>query len=216
MVYYILKDSGFDFPEAPPPSSSPPFEFFDMDLPPSSSAPPEPAVEPSKCIRKPTAKRRMALEDALPEGPGPIDARPEPPRAVSPVRNILLRLPRLLRTVANSFGVSRLYINTPTHIPDADIALPDMVADHASNKKNGGKSEKSVLEMISPYPNVSAFRLGNWFWNGSYKKSKDERDKLINMMLKTCEESISTKLIRNLQKIRRVLGSRTMAGQQVH
>jgi len=84
MVYYI-KDNGFDFPEAPPPSSSPPFEFFDMDLPPSSPAPPEPAVEPSKRIRKPTAKRRMALEDALPEGPGPIDARPEPPRAVSPV-----------------------------------------------------------------------------------------------------------------------------------
>jgi hypothetical protein len=154
-----------------------------MDLPPSSPAPPEPAIEPSKRIRKPTAKRRMALEDALPEGPGPIDAMPEPPRAVSPVRNILLRLPRLVRTVANSFGVSRLYINTPTHIPDADIALPDMVADHASDNKNSGKLEKSVLEMISPYPNVSAFRFGNWFWNGSYKKSKEERDKLIDMML---------------------------------
>jgi hypothetical protein len=37
--------------------------------------------------------------------------------------------------------------------------------------------------MISPYPNVSAFRFGNWFWNGSYKKSKEERDKLIDMML---------------------------------
>ncbi|KIM77196.1 hypothetical protein PILCRDRAFT_12198 [Piloderma croceum F 1598] len=88
----LNEDNDFDFPEAPPPSSSPPFEFFDMA---SSPAPPEPAVEPSKRIRKPTAKRRMALEDALPEGPGPIDARPEPPRAVSPVRNILLRLPRL-------------------------------------------------------------------------------------------------------------------------
>jgi hypothetical protein len=141
-IYLYIKENDFDFPEAPAPSSSPPFEFFDMDLPPSSPAPPEPAVEPSKRIRKPTAKRRMALEDALPEGPGPIDARPEPPRAVSPVQNILLRLPRLVCTVANSFGVSRLYINTPTHIPDADIALPDMVADHASDKKNGGRSEK--------------------------------------------------------------------------
>jgi hypothetical protein len=38
--------------------------------------------------------------------------------------------------------------------------------------------------MISPYPNVSAFRFGNWFWNGSYKKSKEEGDKLIiDMML---------------------------------
>ena len=58
-----------------------------------------------------------------------------------------------------------------------------MVADHASDKKNGGRSEKSVLEMISPYPNVSAFRFGNWFWNGCYEKSKEERDKLIDMML---------------------------------
>jgi len=57
------------------------------------------------------------------------------------------------------------------HIPDADIALPDMVADHASDNKNSGKLEKSVLEMISPYPNVSTFWFGNWFWNGSYKKS---------------------------------------------
>jgi hypothetical protein len=37
--------------------------------------------------------------------------------------------------------------------------------------------------MISPYPNVSAFQFGNWFWNGSYKKSKEEWDKLIDMML---------------------------------
>ena len=82
MIYYILKDNDFDFPEAPPPSSSPPFKFFDMDLPPSSPAPPEPAIESSKCTRKPTAKRHMALEDALPEGLGPIDARSEPTRAV--------------------------------------------------------------------------------------------------------------------------------------
>src|SRR6266481_8493029 len=93
-MVYAIKDNDFDFPEAPPPSSSPPFEFFDMDPLLSSPAPPEPAIEPSKHNRKPTAKRRMALKDA--EGPGPIDARPEPPRAVSPVRNILLRLPRLL------------------------------------------------------------------------------------------------------------------------
>jgi hypothetical protein len=58
-----------------------------------------------------------------------------------------------------------------------------MVADHASDEKNGGRLEKSVLEMISPYPNVSAFQFGNWFWNGCYKKSKEERDKLIDMML---------------------------------
>jgi hypothetical protein len=88
----------------------------------------------------------MALEDALHEGLGliQVDTRPEPepPQAVSFVQNILLQLPRLVRTVTNSFGVSRLYINTPTRIPDADIALTDMVADNVSNKRDGGKSEK--------------------------------------------------------------------------
>jgi hypothetical protein len=57
-----------------------------------------------------------------------------------------------------------------------------MVAGHVGDKRNVGKSEKSVLEIISPYPNVSAFRFGNWFWNGSQKKSKEEQDKLINML----------------------------------
>ncbi|KIM71648.1 hypothetical protein PILCRDRAFT_804839 [Piloderma croceum F 1598] len=109
----LNKDNVFDFPEASP-LLLPPFKFFDMDLPPSSPAPPELAIKPSKYV---------------------------------------------------------------------DIALPDMVADHASDKKNGGSLEKSVLEMISPYPNVSTFQFGNWFWNGSYKKSKEEWDKLIDTML---------------------------------
>ena len=127
-----------------------------------------------------------------------------------------------MRTVANSFGVSRLYINTPTNIPDADIALPDMVADHASDERNSGKLEKSVYEIISPYLNVSVFWFGNWFWNGSYKKLEDKWDKLLDMVLapdfniEDLRGVNLTKLIRNLQKIRRVLGSRTMAGQQVH
>src|ERR1700691_6203105 len=147
MVYY-LKENNFDFPEAPPPSS-PVFDFDIVDLPSSSPPPPEPAPEPApdqlKRVRKPTAKRREALEDALPEGQGPIDTRPEPPQAVPPVRNIFLRLPRLVRTLANSFGVSRLYIYPHTRIPDMDVDLPGMVAD-VGDKRNAGRSEKTVNE----------------------------------------------------------------------
>jgi hypothetical protein len=68
MVDYS-KENNFDFPEAPPPSS-PVFDFDIVDLPSSSPPPPAPAPEPApeqlKCVRKPTAKRREALEDALP------------------------------------------------------------------------------------------------------------------------------------------------------
>lgn len=139
-----------------------------------------------KRVRKPTAKRREALEDVLPEGPGPIDTRPEPvlqsPQAVPPVQNIYLRLPRLVRTLANSFGVSRLYIYPPTRIPDMDIDLPGMVAD-VGDTMNAGRSEKTVDEIISPYPNMSSFRFANWFWNGGLKKSKIERGKLLDILL---------------------------------
>jgi hypothetical protein len=179
-MFYCFKENNFDFPEAPPPSSSPGFDF-DIDFPPSPP-PPEPAPEPPKRIRKPTAKRRAAFEDVLPEGPGPIERsepEPEPSRAVSPTRNIFLRLPKLVRTLANSFGVSRLYIYPPTRIPDIDIDLPGMVAD-VGNKTSTGKT---LNEIISPYPNMSSFRFANWFWNGSHKKSKIERGNLLNTLL---------------------------------
>ena len=67
MVYYS-KENNFDFPEAPPPSS-PVFDVC-IDIPSSSPSPPKPAPElapePSKRVRKSTAKRREALEDMLP------------------------------------------------------------------------------------------------------------------------------------------------------
>jgi hypothetical protein len=87
-------DNDFDFPEVPPSSSSPPFELFDMDSPRHHLLHPSLLSNHQKRIRKPTAKRRMALEDALHEGPGliQVDTRPEPepPQVVSLVQNILL------------------------------------------------------------------------------------------------------------------------------
>jgi hypothetical protein len=95
MVDYS-KENNFDFPEAPPPSSSPVFNFDIVYLPSSSppppKPPPEPTPEPLKRVRKPTAKHHQALKDVLPEGVGPVDTRPEPvpepPQAVPPVQNI--------------------------------------------------------------------------------------------------------------------------------
>ena len=86
MVYY-LKENYFNFQEAPPLSSFPVFDF-DIDHLSSSPPPPEPATEPLKHICKSTAKQHEALQDMLPEGPGPIDMRTEPepehPQATAP------------------------------------------------------------------------------------------------------------------------------------
>jgi len=226
MIHYS-KENNFDFSESPPLSSSPVFNF-DVDLS-SSPPPPEPSPEltrePSKRVRKPTAKRREALEDMLPEGPGPVDTRPEPepepPQAVPPIQNILLRLPRLVRTLANSFGVSRLYIYPPTRIPDMDIDLPGMVAD-VSDKMNAARLEKTINETISPYPNMSSFRFANWFWNGGHKKSKIERGKLLDTLLAPDFDVEDLRGV-NFDKIDMKLandpegtGSWIMAGPQVH
>jgi hypothetical protein len=130
-----LNNNDDDFPGAPPQSSSPPSEFH-FDFP--TSPPPEPTPEPHKRVRKPTAKARAAMEDLIPEGPGPVLEQdvpaPEPMLEVpSTPRNILLRVPNLVRTLVNSFRTFRLYINCPIAVPDMDIGLPDLVPEHASN-----------------------------------------------------------------------------------
>lgn len=124
------------------------------------------------------------MEDLAPEGPGPLVGpgldEPEPePVPESPPRNILLRIPTVVRTLMNSFRSFRLYINRPTAIPDMDIGLPDLVPEHAGTTTN-----KSLKDVLAPYPNTSSFLFGNWFWNGSYKKSQEEREKLLKTMLR--------------------------------
>ncbi|KAJ7077489.1 hypothetical protein C8R44DRAFT_911537 [Mycena epipterygia] len=89
-----------------------------------SPEPPQPPSLPAKRIRRPTAKALQALEDPLPEGPGPLQedvASPEP-------ETLTVRVPRLFRTAANSFGLSRIYRRKPTAIPDMDSVLDDRVA----------------------------------------------------------------------------------------
>jgi hypothetical protein len=66
-----------------------------------------------------------------------------------------------------------------------DIDLPGMVAD-VGDKRNTGRSEKTVNEIISPYPNMSSFRFAIWFWNGGHKKSKIERGKVLATLLAPC------------------------------
>jgi hypothetical protein len=63
-----------------------------------------------------------------------------------------------------------------------DIGLPDLVANHVGDIPNA--ETKSARDIISPYPNMSSFWLGKWFWNGSHRKSQQERDVLLNTLLR--------------------------------
>jgi hypothetical protein len=141
-------------------------------------------TQPPKHIRRPTQKARQALEDTLPEGPGPLEGDTgQPmedtslePEAISP---LTLRIPRIIRTIPNSFGLSRIYRGRPTHVPDMDIPLEQLAADGLDVSHQSERPRRSLLDIIWPYPNLSSWKLNNWFWNDGAKKSKASRQSLL-------------------------------------
>ncbi|KAF7971982.1 hypothetical protein HWV62_19325 [Athelia sp. TMB] len=146
-------------------------------------------ILPPKRIRRPTARLLASLEDSedvLPEGPGPLNREPALEPTTQQDEPAVTLAPRVFRTMANSFGLWREYVSKPPRIPDADIAPSRLVADNVGNLEPTRddsppeQKKRSLLDIIFPYPNMSAFRLNRWFWNGSYKKSQLERDKLLD------------------------------------
>ena len=139
-------------------------------------------IKPSKGTQTPTEKCCTALKNAS------WGARPHWCEVRTSVSCITCSKYYFISPKTSAHHLKLVWSILPVHkqpftYTQEDISLPDMVVDHASNKMNSGKLEKSVLEMISPYLNVSAFWFENWFWNGSYKKLKDKQDKLIDMVL---------------------------------
>jgi len=83
----------------------------------------------------------------------------------SPVR-------KTLKSSCNMFGLFRQYYATgfPDHDPGEHIQLNDL---HTST---------SLVRDYSPYPNQSAFLLGEWYWNGGKKKSQSSFQNLIKIV----------------------------------
>ncbi|KAH7924391.1 hypothetical protein BV22DRAFT_1195981 [Leucogyrophana mollusca] len=130
-----------------------------------------------KRVRKPSANIREALDDALPEGPGPLIPPPVQERSVPLQPRVRLIVVESFRTLANSFGLSRLYRGRPSSVPDMDVEFEELVADNA--RVLPIDATKSVADIISPYPNLSSFLLNRWFWNGGAMKSRADRKSLL-------------------------------------
>lgn len=135
--------------------------------------PPVPAVR----IRRPSRKVREAQEDNLPEGPGPL-VTPEP-TPTEPTR-LTVRIPQMFRTASNSFGLSRLYIGSPSRIPDLDEPLINFLSDGIMNPVKN--TIASLASILFPYPNLSSFRFNQWFWR-SQNKSIADRQALLDVLL---------------------------------
>lgn len=175
----------------------------DRDLPPSSNGnmrsvsapqppPPPPAgplPEGRGCRQKFPTWKIKKVPDTLPEGPAPllpISADPEPEPEPEPqgessrtyiqiAHNIRLRLVDIVTTSLNSFGIFREYYGKPVRIPDENISLGDM-SDFPRNideHRGNSRCKKPLAQYLWPYPNISAWRLGNWFWNSGDTKSRE-------------------------------------------
>ncbi|KAJ7116992.1 hypothetical protein C8R44DRAFT_925813, partial [Mycena epipterygia] len=166
-----------------------------------SPEPPQPPSLPAKRIRRPTAKALQALEDPLPEGPGPLQedvASPEP-------ETLTVRVPRLFRTAANSFGLSRIYRRKPTAIPDMDGVLDDRVA-AGLKESSTAISLRTLRDIIWPYPNLSSWLFGKWFWNEGDKKTITSRKGLLDILLSGAFRIDDLRGV-NFDKIDNVLGT---------
>jgi hypothetical protein len=135
------------------------------------------------------------LCDILPQPPIPA-ALMSPPTGSPPtlttdyngLRNAHIPLPvacstkmRILDTPPNGFSVFRRYHtrSKPSHDPDAQIDLKMLSNIVHTNQSIAGQSN---LLTFNPYPNKSAFLLGEWFWTEGTQKSQRSFMNLLDVL----------------------------------
>ena len=93
-------------------------------------------------------------------------------------------LRRIFRTPQNIFSLSRQYHATelPTHDPEENFEIEDLSNIPTNIPSNLGKSHASAQESFYPYPNLSSFRLGDWYWNQGVQKSQTNFKQLLNIV----------------------------------
>lgn len=89
------------------------------------------------------------------------------------------RISRIFTSPRNIFGLSRRYhmAERPSYDPEEHVSMRDL-----SCIKAFANPSYSDARIFYPYPNESAFRLGDWFWNGGVQKSQASFDKLMNIL----------------------------------
>ncbi|KZP02296.1 hypothetical protein FIBSPDRAFT_770925, partial [Athelia psychrophila] len=132
--------------------------------------------------------------DALPPDALPPDAllpnallllESERPDAESQLSSVGEPLPAVNYTTGkNVFGLFRTYhsANPPTHDPESLILLQDLSEDHERTTEDM-RLQKGIhtQAQLYPYPNESAFRLGEWYWDGT-QKSQSSFMKLLDII----------------------------------
>lgn len=181
-------------------------------MPPSTSSeltsPPSPGTS-NVPYDRPNKRRRIRLPARLANfemhDPGLIDVLPQAPLSVS-LSTFLASgpsgasssgvdglaypgeghpTPKVLDTTPNIFSVFRRYNSTdfPSHDPDAHINLP-MLSNIVTSVEESPTSHNSTTatSAFHPYPNQSAFLLGEWYWAKGNQKSQQNFKALLDIV----------------------------------
>ena len=107
-----------------------------------------------------------------------VQLRLEPPVAhiqtpPNPERNVTLLVRQSFHGTQNSFGLSQTYKGIPSSIPDQLNSKTSIPSYHHPVPP---QEQRTVKEIISPYPNLSSFLFNRHFWTSSTTKSQHDRD----------------------------------------
>ena len=104
------------------------------------------------------------------------------PEANTPVAGILPHLRRLLRSPWNIFGLFRQYHaeDFPSHDPEENVTPEDL--SDIPNCCTDDPKLHPTQPSLWPYPNLSSFRLGEWYWNNGAQKSQTSFKELVDIV----------------------------------
>ncbi|KAG6818235.1 hypothetical protein H0H93_006631, partial [Arthromyces matolae] len=160
----------------------------------------EPASEPFVGPRSRTGRiyrKTWKLLELLPDPPAPVTLSPVPPEsnatdsdATPPPTIFEEYIWNPFKTLRNAFGLYREYPSEPSHNPDDDVSLANLVDFDQSSNMPGSNAPSSFELPIHPSttPSPSIFRnssiggIMSWMWSGSMLKSLGEVDRLINFL----------------------------------
>lgn len=123
----------------------------------------------------------------LPADPDPpVTPEPTPPPAIptSPIRSLTQKR---FTTRRNIFGLFRKYFSPepPSHDPEGFISLQDLSEVHLQRDEEPHHTDvpsgSLTVPAFYPYPNESAFQLGDWYWTG-VQKSQESFNRLIKII----------------------------------
>ncbi|KAG2047193.1 hypothetical protein BDR06DRAFT_1032526 [Suillus hirtellus] len=134
------------------------------------------------------------FRDIIPQAPPtvPSEVRDRPPASVGQVVTSSER-PALLshsifRMQPNVFGLVRQYFSStpPSHDPEEYVTLADLSfipnSGPITEEQPHSPTASGSKSQYYPYPNHSAFQLGDWSWNQGVRKSQGDYMKLVGIL----------------------------------